>query len=85
VRIVLLCEGETEKAFLPFLRQFLENRLESMPKIMPIKYDGRIPKGDKLKRTIDNFLSGRDACDYVIALTDVYTGTKDFKDAEDAK
>jgi hypothetical protein len=85
VKIVLLCKGDTEKAFLPFLRQFLENRLESMPKIIPIKYDGRIPKGDKLKRTIDNFLSGKDAYDYVIALTDVYTGTKDFKDAEDAK
>ncbi len=34
---------------------------------------------------MENLLTGRDACDAVIALTDVYTGTKDFKDAADAK
>jgi hypothetical protein len=34
---------------------------------------------------VENLLTGRDACDAVIALTDVYTGTKDFKDAADAK
>jgi Domain of unknown function (DUF4276) len=34
---------------------------------------------------VENLLTGRDACNAVIALTDVYTGTKDFKDAADAK
>ncbi len=34
---------------------------------------------------MENLLTGEDACDAVIALTDVYTGTKDFTDAADAK
>ncbi|MEQ9549124.1 MAG: hypothetical protein RIM23_05850 [Coleofasciculus sp. G3-WIS-01] len=34
---------------------------------------GRIPKGNKLKRQVEKLLSGKDAYDAVIALTDVYT------------
>jgi len=50
------------------------------------RYDGRIPKGDKLRRVVTNLLSqGKPPADAVIALTDVYTGTGDFTDAQDAK
>jgi hypothetical protein len=86
VRIALLVEGDTERAFIPVLRAFLQPRLEPpMPSLKPVVYDGRIPKGEKLKRIVDNLLTGREACDAVIALTDVYTGTTDFADAADAK
>jgi hypothetical protein len=84
VSIVILVEGETE---LMFFKQVLENFLRSrLPNAMPglkfISSGGRIPKGDKLKRMVNTHLRKHDA---VIALTDVYTGTKDFKDANDAK
>jgi hypothetical protein len=86
VRIALLVEGNTEKAFHPVLVAFLRERLgHGMPRIKPITQDGRIPKGDKLKRIVDNLLTGQDPYDAVIALTDVYTGTGDFTDAADAK
>ena len=76
----------TEKAFKPHLRAFLATRLEAkMPRLDMFLYDGRIPKGEDLRRTIKNLLSGRQASDAVIALTDVYTGTNDFVDAADAK
>ena len=55
-----------------------------MPRIRFISYDGRIPKQDKLKRIVENLLN-YDGYDAVIALTDLYTGTDDFKDADDAK
>jgi hypothetical protein len=88
VKIEIIVEGETEKVFLPFLRKFLNTRLENnMPKLHIHSYDGRIPKQDKLKRIVENHLSGKDPVDYVIALTDVYTGLgpSEFKDAADAK
>jgi len=86
MKIAILVEGATEKAFEPILRDFLESRLQQqMPKLKFIPYDGRIPKGEKLKRSVDNLLTGRDAFNAVIALTDVYTGTNDFQDAADAK
>jgi len=88
MKIAIIVEGKTEKAFLPYLRRFLQTRLEgNMPKLDPHFYDGRIPTGDKLMRVVKNLLSGRDAADHVIALTDVYTGSRppDFTDAEDAK
>lgn len=57
-----------------------------MPNIDPFPYDGRIPKEDKLRRTVERLLrNGRAPSDAVIALTDVYTGTDDFVDAADAK
>jgi hypothetical protein len=73
---------------MPHLREYLKTRLPGgMPQLDPFTYDGRIPKGDKLKRVVANLLQGRNAADYVIALTDVYTGTTppDFQDAADAK
>lgn len=86
MRIAILVEGATEKAFEPILRDFLESRLQQqMPKLKFIPYNGRIPKGEKLKRSVENLLTGKDVFNAVIALTDVYTGTNDFQDAADAK
>lgn len=82
MKIAVLVEGKTEIAFIPTLRNFLKPRLQQMPRLHPIPFDGRIPKGDKLKRRVENLLDTHNA---VIALTDVYTGTTDFVDASDAK
>jgi len=88
VKIALIVEGKTEKAFLPYLRKFLETQLSGrMPRLDVTPYDGRIPKEDKLERVVRSLLAGRNAADHVIALTDVYTGTRppEFIDASDAK
>ena len=88
MKISILVEGNTEKAFMPHLRKYLKARLSgNMPKLDAFPYDGRIPKEDKLKRVVANLLLGKNAADHVIALTDVYTGTTppDFRDAADAK
>ncbi|GAB1409759.1 hypothetical protein MASR1M90_09130 [Desulfovibrionales bacterium] len=88
MKITILFEGQTEKVFLPHLRLFLEAQLQGkMPKLSSLKFDGRIPKQGKLRRTVQNLFTGAKASDYVIALTDVYTGSNppDFKNAEDAK
>ena len=84
MKILILVEGETEKAFKPILLNFLKSRLEQMPKLKFMPEKGRISKGEKLKRVVENSLN-QDDYDAVIALTDVYTGTNDFKDAADAK
>jgi hypothetical protein len=86
MKIAILVEGRTEQAFKPYLIAFLRGRLaDQMPKLDLFRYDGRIPKEAKLRRTVENLLSGREKADAVIALTDVYTGTQDFVDAADAK
>lgn len=86
MRIALIVEGETERAFLPALRKYLKSFLpDKMPAIKVIAQNGRVPKEDKLKRLVENLLSGSDAYDAVIAFSDVYTGTRDFTDAADAK
>jgi hypothetical protein len=87
MKIAILMEGETERVFLPYLREFLNPRLPGkMPKLISFKYDGRIPKQEKLRRVVEALLEGADPdANHVIALTDVYTGTNDFQDAEDAK
>jgi len=87
MKIALIVEGQTEMAFLPFLRLFLRSRLPEMPNIDPVPYDGRIPTHNKLQRVVDCLLSGSRAADHVIALTDVYTGSRppEFQDAQDAK
>ena len=86
MKIAILVEGATEVGFKPKLQEFLQSRLgQQMPKLKFISSDGRIDKGKELRRVVENLLTGKDACDAVIALTDVYTGTKDFKDAADAK
>ena len=87
MKITLIVEGKTERAFLPHFRKFLQARLSKMPAIHTNVHNGRIPKEAKLKRLVDNQFLGRDPSNYVIALTDVYTGTTppDFNDAADAK
>jgi hypothetical protein len=88
MKIAIIVEGKTEKAFLPHLRDFLKNRLAGeTPKLDVLPYDGRIPKEDKLRRVVENLLGGGKPADHVIALTDVYTGgtSPDFLDAQDAK
>jgi Domain of unknown function (DUF4276) len=87
MKIAILMEGETERVFLPYLREFLSRRLVGkMPRLKSHKYDGRIPKQEKLKRVVEALLRGGDPdADHVIALTDVYTGSNDFQNAEDAK
>ena len=88
MKIVLIIEGKTEKVFLPFLRAYLRQHLEArMPRIVAHCFDGRIPTEAKLRRVVDNHLSGKDAADHVLALTDVYTGTQPpmFADATEAK
>jgi len=87
MKIAILIEGQTERAFVPHLRRFLESRLPGrMPRLDPEPYDGRIPKGDPLKHEVERLLrSGKPPADVVIALTDVYTGTGDFQNAQDAE
>jgi hypothetical protein len=89
MRIAIMIEGKTERAFLPFLRTFLQGRLaRRMPNLDPVRYNGRIQKGDKLKREVQRLFDDRKRpADAVIALTDVYTGANppDFQDASDAK
>jgi hypothetical protein len=86
MKIAILVEGDTEVAFREKLREFLQTRLgQQMPRLRFIPQNGRIPKEDKLRRVVENLLTGNNAYDAVIALTDVYTGTKDFQDAADAK
>jgi hypothetical protein len=86
MKIAILVEGATEVAFKEKLREFLQTRLgQQMPRLRFIPQNGRIPKKEKLRRVVENLLIGNSAYDAVIALTDVYTGTKDFQDAADAK
>jgi len=75
LRIVLIVEGKTETVFLPPLRRFLDARLTGgSPKIIVNRHDGRIPTGGKLKRIVQRHLE--EGANAVIALTDVYTGTR---------
>jgi len=86
MKISLIVEGKTEVAFSKTLRQFLKSRLSGrMPKLDFVPQGGRIPTGNKLKRLIERLLGGSYPADAVIALTDVYTGTREFADAADAK
>lgn len=87
MKISILVEGKTEKAFIPYLRESLLHRLPgNMPRLDPVPCHGRIPKGDKLKRCVNRLLdNGEKSADAVIALTDVYTGTDDFITTQDAK
>ena len=71
MKISILVEGETELAFKPHLQTFLGSVLAGqMPRLDFFPYDGRIPKGDKLRRTVEQLLTnGRTPADAVIALT----------------
>jgi len=90
MRIAMIVEGDTERAFVPHLRRFLETQLKGrMPKLDVLPYHGRIPKGEKLRRMVERLLENRQKqpADAVIAVTDVYTGglSPDFADASVAK
>jgi len=77
VRIAILVEGKTERAFIPHLRKFLDTRLAGrMPRLDCNSFDGRLPTRDRLRRIVKRLLTDhRQPADAVIALTDVYTGT----------
>lgn len=89
MRIVLVVEGKTEKAFCPHLRDFLKPRLSGrMPHIAVHPCNGLIPTGSRLQRIVRHYLdTTANRADHVIALTDVYTGANppEFTDAADAK
>ncbi len=55
-----------------------------MPRLDFKPQHGGIPKEEKLKKIVETLLDN-DGYNAVIALTDVYTGKPDFKDANDAK
>lgn len=84
MRIAILVEGRTEKAFKPYLLAFLNARLSgNMPKLDFVPFDGGLPTKDKLQRVVQRLLGDKkNPADAVIALTDVYPG---FKSADDAK
>jgi hypothetical protein len=84
MKIAILVEGATEMAFREKLREFLQSHLQKMPRLDFKPQHGGIPKEGKLKRIVENLLDN-DGYHAVIALTDVYTGKPDFKDAKDAK
>lgn len=87
MKIIIIVEGETEKAFMPHLREFLKTRLDKkMPKLVSHLCHGRIPTNSKLKRIVEKYLvESKNKVDAVIALSDVYTGTGEFEGAQDAK
>lgn len=86
MKIAILVEGATEAAFPKKLNEFLQTRLgQQMPKLKFIPQHGGIPKEEKLRRDVEKLLTGKAPYDFVIALTDVYTGKNDFTDAADAK
>ena len=88
MKIAIIAEGRTEKAFKPHLLNFLRTQLSGkIPKLDFHIYDWCIPTNDKLKRVVERLLRGKDAADHVIALTDVYTGANPpiFVNAVDAK
>jgi hypothetical protein len=60
VKITILVEGKTERVFLPHLRDFIETRglAGKMPLLHAYTYDGRIPKGEKLRRVVADLLAG---------------------------
>jgi hypothetical protein len=88
VRIGIIVEGKTEMAFKNHLHAFVKSKMQggSMPALRFYPCDGRVYKERKPKQTVEALLRNRPTpADAVIALTDVYTGTKDFTGAEDAK
>src|ERR1700675_1260302 len=83
MKMPILVEGKTERAFKVHMRDFLKQRLpDKMPRLDMFPYDGRIPKEDKLRRIVENLLTiGQVPANAVIARTDVYTRANDFVDA----
>jgi len=84
VRIAILVEGKTEKAFKRHLLGFLKTRLAGkMPRLDFDVRDGSLPTGEKLQRVVQRLLDAkRYPANAVIALTDVYP---EYENAADAK
>ena len=58
MKIAILVEGKTEKAFDTKLREFLRSRLDQkMPRLDFKPQNGRIPKEGKLRRDVENLLN----------------------------
>lgn len=88
MRIAIIVEGDTEKAFIPHLKSYLDSRQGCRLTIKCVSQEGRIPTKDRLRRIVANLLSpGPRRFDHVVALTDVYTGSNppEFTDAADAR
>ena len=91
IKIVLMVEGATEKAFKPVLVSFLKTRLAGqMPALRPRSFNGGVPTGEPLRRHVQNYLSGKDPADHVIWLTDVYVDRRNpgkglWRTAQEAK
>jgi hypothetical protein len=84
--IAIIVEGATEQVFGKVLQEYVSKKSPGQtPKLKFILEDGRLPTGDRLKRDVQRLLASQ--LDAVIALTDVYTGSRppEFKDAADAK
>ncbi len=84
MKISILAEGATEKAFEKALRDFIYARLGSAhrpPRIKIRPQGGAIPTRESLHRVVLHWLNSGE--DYVIVLTDIH-GT-DFTGADDAK
>ncbi len=86
MKITIICEGKTEKAFNPCLKSFLSDRLPGKnPKLRYDVHDGAIPSGKKLKKLVDTLLAtGPVKSDAVVALTDVYPAFPNAAVAKDA-
>ena len=83
MKISLIVEGKTEKVFVPKLREYLQTLLPGkMPNLHSVPQNGGIQLDDKLDKLVTNLISGKNAADYVIALTDVYP---EFSSAASAK
>ena len=84
MKISLIVEGKTEKAFVPKLREYLQTLIPgNMPVLHSVPQNGRIPSSEKLDKLVNSILRhGKNPADHVIALTDVYP---DYTDAADAK
>lgn len=59
MKITILVEGATERVFLPSLQDFLYRHLGKKPSLSVHTCDGRIPKGDKLRRIVEHLLTKR--------------------------
>jgi hypothetical protein len=61
MKIAVIVEGATEKEFLIILQEYLESHLAGrMPKLDPVTCHGPIPKGDGLRKLVQNLLSGNE-------------------------
>lgn len=96
MKIFIMVEGRTEAAFKENLLEFLRTRfvepghLKKMPDLRFRPSHGSLPTGERLRRTVQNYLSGKDPADHVIWLTDVYTDPRNpggglWRTADEAK